>query len=141
MYLFDSNAIAITIKRLREKAVEALYGKATLNLAHYELGNMLWKECVLKGLISQEEALQKAEDMARMLEALRIEGIESSEDFKGVMKLATDLKLTFYDASYMYLAKNKDFTLVTEDKELSKKAEETNIKTITVNEFLKIACK
>lgn len=107
MYLFDSNAIAIIIKRLKGKAIEALDGNATLNLARYELGNMLWKECVLKGLISREEALQNAEDVARILEVLRIEGIESSVDFKEAMKLATGLKLTFYDASYLYLAKNK----------------------------------
>lgn len=140
MHLLDSNAIAITIKRLREKAVEALDGKATLNLARYELGNMLWKECALKGLISQE-VLQKAEDMAKILEALRIEEIESSEDFKEAMKLATELKITFYDASYLHLAKNKGLILVTEDKELSKKAGKTNIKTITVDEFLEETCK
>jgi len=141
MYLFDSNAIAIVIKRLKDKAVEALDGKTTLNLARYELGNMLWKECVLKGLISREEALQKAEDMAKMLEVIRMEEIESSGDFGGVMELATELKITFCDSSYLYLAKNKELILVTEDKELGKKAEKTNIKTITVDEFLKIACK
>jgi predicted nucleic acid-binding protein len=137
MYLLDSSAIAITIKRLREKTVEALDGKITLDLSRYELGNMIWKECTLKGLISQEEALDRAADLAKILEFTNVERIESGEDFKGAMKLATDLKLTFYDASYLQIAKSKELILVTEDKELSEKAKKANIRTITVNELLR----
>lgn len=53
------------------------------------------------------------------------------------MKHATELKLTFYDASYLHVAKSKGLTLVTEDKELSEKAKRINIKAITVSELLK----
>ena len=141
MYLLDSSAIAIAIKRLKEKAIEVLDGKITLDIARYELGNIIWKECILKDLISQEEAIYKAEDLAKILEFMNMERIESSEDFKGAMKLATDLKLTFYDASYLYIAKNRELTLITEDKELSGKAKKANVKSMKVNELLKISIK
>ena len=137
MYILDSSAIAIILKRLREKSVEILEDKITLDLARYELGNVIWKECTLEELISPEEASNRAEDMAKILEILRNEKIESGEDFRGVMKLATGLKLTFYDASYLHLAKSKGLTLVTEDGELSGKAKHINIKAITVSELLR----
>jgi len=135
-YILDSSAIAITIKRLKEKAVKVLDGKKTLDLSHYELGNMIWKECSLRGQIGREEALCEAEDLAKILKLTDMERIESDEDFRGAMKIAIDLKLTFYDASYLQIAKSKSLTLVTEDKELSEKAKKANIKTITVYDLI-----
>jgi len=136
MHLLDSSAIAIIIKRLRGKAVEHLYRNTTLDLSRYELGNIIWKKCVLKSLISQEEALYRAEDMAKTLELTSMERVESNEDFKDAMRLAINLKITFYDASYLQIAKSRKLTLVTEDKKLSEKAKKANIRTITVNELL-----
>lgn len=136
MYLLDSNAIAILLRRLRENAVKVLEGKATLDLARYELGNIIWKECVLKKRINLEEALNRAENLAEILKLLKIEKIESEVDFREVMKLATTLKLTFYDASYLHVAKYRKLTLVTEDRELYKKAKHANIKSITVTHLL-----
>ncbi|MBA7495485.1 hypothetical protein ES702_06072 [subsurface metagenome] len=140
MYILDSSAIAIILKRLRERSAEILEDKTTLDLARYELGNVIWKECTLEEPISPEEAVNKAEDMAKILEITKNDKIRSSKDFKGVMKHATRLKLTFYDASYLHVAKSKELTLVTEDKELSEKAKRINIKTITVSELLKTCC-
>ena len=141
MYLLDSSAIAITLKELHEKSIELLDGKDTLNLAYYEIGNIIWKECVLKRLISPEEAVENAEGIAKILGIMKIEKINSSEDFMEAMKLATRLKLTFYDASYLYVAKRKGLTLVTEDDELYKKAKENDIKVIKSSVFVKGARK
>jgi len=136
-FLLDSSAIAIILKKLKENAVEYLEGKTTLDFSRYELGNVIWKEYTLKGLISREEALNEAEDLAKILKLLNIRKIESDKDFKDTMKLATELKLTFYDASYLQIAKTKELPLVTEDKKLSEKAAKAKIKTITVDELLK----
>jgi predicted nucleic acid-binding protein len=76
--------------------------------------------------------------MAKILEITKDEKIKSSEDFREVMKLATGLKLTFYDASYLHIANSKGLTLVTEDEELSEKARHINIKAMTVSELLRI---
>ncbi|MGQ9469564.1 MAG: type II toxin-antitoxin system VapC family toxin [Nitrososphaerales archaeon] len=87
-------------------------------------------------MISQEEAINKAEHLAKILEIIEVTKIESNQDFRKVMELATELKLTFYDASYLHAAKNRKFTLVTEDMELKEKAEQASIEAITVSEFL-----
>lgn len=108
-----------------------------MDLTRYELGNMIWKQCALEGLISPEEATSKAKDMARILRITKSEKIESSEDFAGAMRLATGLKLTFYDASYLHIAKSRGLTLVTEDKELAEKAKHINIKALTTSELLR----
>jgi len=77
----------------------------------------------------------KAEGIAKILEIMKSEKIESSKDFREVMNLATRLKLTFYGASYLHVAKNKGLTLTTEDVELGQKAKHINIKTVTVSEL------
>ena len=136
MYLLDSSAIAVILKRLRERSVEILEGQFTLDLTRYELGNVIWKECALEDLISPDKAVERVGDIARILEITKNESIRSSEDLRGVMKLATELKITFYDASYLYTAKSKEAILVTEDRELSEKAKHTSIKAITVTQLL-----
>lgn len=135
MYLLDPSAIAIILRRFQEKSVEALEGKITLDLARYELGNVILKECALEGSMSLDEAASKAEGIAKILEIMKSEKIESSKDFREVMNLATRLKLTFYAASYLHVAKNKGLTLTTEDVELGQKAKHINIKTVTVSEL------
>lgn len=137
MYVLDSCAIAIILKRLREKSVEILEDQFTLDLARYELGNVIWKECALGGLTTPEKAVKRAGDISEILEITKNERIESSEDLRGVMKLAIELTITFYDASYLYTAKSKKAILVTEDKELDDKAENTGIEAIDVTELLR----
>jgi len=137
MYLLDSNAIIITLKRLQEEAVRALDGKATLNLAYYEIGNIIWKECALAGLINPKEAVSRAIDLAQILEIMKIEEINSAEEMSEAIKIAVEQKLTFYDASYLQAAKNKGYILITEDRKLLKKSENIGIKAATVNQFLK----
>ncbi|MEM2902296.1 MAG: type II toxin-antitoxin system VapC family toxin [Candidatus Bathyarchaeia archaeon] len=138
MYILDSSAIPIVLKRLKEKSVEALEGKTILDLTRYELGNAIWKEHKIKKLVAVQEAVNKAEGMAKILEILTVEKLESVEEFKSAMELAVKLKLTFYDASYLYKAKSMGLPLITEDRELHEKASDADVKTITVNELLKI---
>ena len=81
--------------------------------------------------------MRKAEQVAKILEVIKLENIESAEEFKEVMKLAAELKLKFYDASYLQVAKRMGITLVTEDKELLEKAKNVSVKALNVDEFLK----
>ena len=137
MYLLDSSAIAIILRRLKENAIEVLEGKATLDLARYELGNIIWKEHALRGLISKSEVLNKVEHIASVLEIMDVERIESREELRGVMELAAELKLTFYDASYLYKAKSLGLALVTEDEDLMEKAKSADIETLTASALIK----
>jgi len=136
MLFLDSSAIAVILRRLRGKAAEIIRGGATLDLAGYELGNVVWKECVLKGSTTLEEAVKRAEDVAKILEIMRIESVEYTENFVEVMKISARLKITFYDASYLHIAKKNNFTLITGDKELEEKANEINVEAISTDEFL-----
>ncbi|MCD6529219.1 type II toxin-antitoxin system VapC family toxin [Candidatus Bathyarchaeota archaeon] len=136
-HVLDSSAIAIIFKRLKGEAVDVLEGNFTLDLAFYELGNMIWKECALKNLISLEEGINRAGQLAKVLEVVEAAKIRSSEDFKEVMRLATELRLTFYDTSYLQVAKKRNLPLVTGDRELRDKAREAGVKAMTVSELLK----
>ena len=135
--VLDSSTIAIIFKRLKGEAVDVLEENITLDLAFYELGNMIWKECTLKNLISLEEGINRAGQLAKALEVVEAAKIRSSEDFKEVMRLATELRLTFYDTSYLQVAKKRNLPLVTEDRELRDKARQAGVKAMTVNELLK----
>lgn len=66
---------------------------------------------------------------------MNVENLETKEDLTGVMELAVRLKLTFYDASYLYVAKKLNLILVTEDEELRGRAEKAMIKTKMVREI------
>ncbi len=137
MYILDSSAIAIIIKRFRENCIEILKDNITLDLARYELGNIIWKECILKELVSPIEAIIKAEQMIKILNIMKIESIKTDEDFKEAMELAINLKITFYDASYLQLAKSKRLILVTEDMKFFEKAKQAGIEAVNVSEFQK----
>ena len=135
MYLLDSSAIAVVLSGARREAVNVLDGKTTLDLARYELGNVVWKQCVFGNQLSPEEAAGKAESLARVLGLLEIRCVDSVEGFRGVMRLAVELKSTFYDAAYLYIAKEGQLTLVTEDVELAAKAALIGIKVLPVSKL------
>lgn len=137
-YLLDSSAIILILKWLKEKSIEALEGQATLNLAYYEINNVIWKQCMIEGSIDLKEAINMAREIAEILGIMSIEELKSAEEIGEAMKYAIEQKLTFYDASYLQKAKNKNYILITEDKELLKKSEKIGVKATTVKDFLNL---
>jgi len=134
-YVLDASAIGALLEKLGEKGLRYLEGAVTLDLALYELGNLLWKACRLRGVVSEEEALEGARSLAKVLELVRREQIRG-EDAEGIMALALSLGLTFYDASYLYLAKSRGDFLVTEDGDLLERAKAAGVRAIKVEEYL-----
>ena len=116
-YLFDSSAI---FRAIKENKVEILTGEGTLELARYELGNILWKDHVLAARISEKESETVMGTIKRTLAVMYTQGIAGSEE--EILGIATQLKITFYDAAYACIAKAKELQLVTEDSRLIKKA-------------------
>ena len=57
--LFDSSAI---FRAVKENKVEFLAGNYTLELARYELENIIWKDCVLLAKVSEQEAKNDGEN-------------------------------------------------------------------------------
>lgn len=115
-YLFDSSAI---LKAIKENKIDLLIGNYTLELARYELGNILWKNFSLQAKIPDKEIKTLAKIIKQTLNLMEITQITCNEE--EILETATQLKITFYDASYTYHAKAKELSLITEDLHLLKK--------------------
>ncbi len=116
--LFDASSIMLALKLRR---VELLCGNYLQWLSIYEVLNGLWKEAYLVKSINSEEALAIARVLREMVKHMNIlspRGIEEE-----ILRMALELGITVYDASYIALAKNNGLTLVTEDRKLRMKAE------------------
>lgn len=115
-YIFDSSTI---FKAIKENKIEILVGNCTLELARYEMGNILWKNYTLQAKVTDQELKSLAKLIKQTLNIMEIIQINCNEE--EILDAATKLKITFYDASYVHYAKTKELTLVTQDAELLKK--------------------
>lgn len=115
-YILDSSAIFSAVKSGR---VEAIAGNYTLELARYELGNILWKEHNLYKRISLEETRQLIVLFKRIFNLVNLVELSCCEE--KILNVAETLKITFYDASYVFFAKEKGIPLITEDGDLVSK--------------------
>ena len=115
-YIFDSSAI---FKAIKENKIDFLIGNHTLELARYELGNILWKNYSLQAKATDQEIKKLAKIIKQTLNLMEITQINCTEE--EILETATKLKITFYDASYTYHAKAKELALITEDLQLLKK--------------------
>ena len=84
-------------------------------LTEYEIGNVLWKENKQKKLKDPEKVALLFADAIRGLERADIKSVAD------VLVLAIDRNLTFYDASYCFIAETEHFRLITQDEKLRKK--------------------
>ncbi|MGQ9744082.1 MAG: type II toxin-antitoxin system VapC family toxin [Candidatus Bathycorpusculaceae bacterium] len=115
-YLFDSSAI---FKAIKENKIEALIGNYTLELARYELGNILWKNFAFQAKATEQEIKILAKIVKQTLNTMEIAQINCNE--QEMLQTAVKLGITFYDAAYVYYANIKDLTLITEDSQLVRK--------------------
>ncbi|MCW3982673.1 MAG: type II toxin-antitoxin system VapC family toxin [Candidatus Bathyarchaeota archaeon] len=115
-YLFDASAI---FKAIKENKIEALAGNYTIELARYELGNILWKEHTLHATLSEQEAKALAKTVNHTLSIMGI--IETVGYEEEILQTAINQKITYYDASYAHIAKTKQLKFITEDTRLIKK--------------------
>ena len=128
--LFDSNTIYKIIREQPQDAVEKLVKGTTIDLAYYELGNALWRECLLLKRISIEEAEKSLDLMYSILERMQVASLNSKTGSE-VLDIAYKFNLTFYDTAYLIEAKKSDKILVTDDIKLAKAAENFGIKTFS----------
>jgi predicted nucleic acid-binding protein len=88
---------------------------AVSSLTEYEVGNVLWKENKQKKLRDPERIAAIFSDALGPLRKIMIDSIAN------VLVVAMERNLTFYDASYAYLAEKENIRLVTQDIDLLKK--------------------
>jgi len=119
--VFDTSALLNMVRFLGSDAVDYLRGGYILTLTPYEVGNALWKEAALLGRISVEEALSLLDYVASVYKLL---SITAPRDALLTLKLAYELNVTYYDASYIVASHELNVGLVTDDEKLKRKIHE-----------------
>ncbi len=119
----DASAIAaLYIPEEGSELVEKALGQArslhTLDLAAYEVANVVWKHA-RRGLLRQEEAAELVEEALRFLKTLEIHTY--AEVLEDALRLAFRHGITIYDAAYAALAEKIGGKLLTLDKQLAEK--------------------
>jgi predicted nucleic acid-binding protein len=121
--LFDANSLLLVIRSEEEaRSASIIEDSNILDLTTYEIGNSVWNELELLKFLSAEESKSLKENIGSVLSRMQklfVGPIEFSE----VLEIARAEKKTFYDSSYIYVAKRDNLTLVTEDRKLFKTAE------------------
>ena len=130
-YLLDASSLMLLIKKADVKStVECLRESLILDLTFYEVGNAVWKESALLKFLTPKEAKRlgtTAQTILAKIEKMTNDG----DDFQKILEIAQDEKLSFYDSSYVFFAKQKGLILITEDKQLEVKAKKhVNVQTI-----------
>ncbi len=126
-YLVDASALYPLILKLREKLLLYADKLAVLDLTTYEVGNVLWKEYKKGKIKNLEIPAALFQTALSALDKLRVDNIGE------VLKTAVTKNLTFYDASYIYIAEKLNVKLVTEDREMLEKCKNA----LNLNELLK----
>jgi predicted nucleic acid-binding protein len=134
--VFDANAIYRLIREYPADAAGRLIESSTIQLAYYELGNALWRECFLLQRITKEEAETALSFMYTILDRMHAVSLDD-EAGRAVLDTAYKFKLTFYDSAYLIQAKGSNGVLVTDDKKLAKAAENMGVKTLSSSESAK----
>jgi predicted nucleic acid-binding protein len=121
-YLIDTSALyPLLISGIPFNSEEC----AVNSLTEYEIGNVLWRENLQKKL---NDPARIAAIFSEALAPLRKFEIDS---ISNVLEVAIGRRLTFYDASYAYLAEKENLKLVTADTDLLKKCKVA----ISINEM------
>src|SRR3972149_5795480 len=121
-YLLDASAFILLIKNATVKStVECLQDSLILDLTFYEVGNAIWKESTLMKFLTPKET-EKLGTMAQTVLAKINRVTTEAEAFQKILEIAQTEKLSYYDSSYVYSAKDTQLQLITEDKELRTKA-------------------
>ncbi len=115
-YVFDASAIIKAVELAPREAARVLRGQYTTDIAYYEVGNYIWK-LFRKSLIS--DPAPHVELFRRLIALMKVEAVGLRAE---VLGLAAGRALTYYDASYLWLAEQLNATLITEDEALCRAA-------------------
>ena len=113
MNLLDASAI---FNLFQCHKYNALVAGATIPLAKYEIGNILWKNHEIRNRISKIEAMESGTVLFELIESM--EQIVPSP--ASALSLSLEEGLTFYDSSYLVSAIESGYELVTDDVKLHK---------------------
>jgi predicted nucleic acid-binding protein len=134
-FLFDASSMIQVIKSCEEeKALRLLNENCILDLTKYEVGNALWKEHVLRRAIEADEFRELLDLLRTIILRTKVLSVDA-QDLPDVAEVAEKERITFYDASYVVIAKVQNLTLATEDANLAKAASK-HTKTVPAKDVL-----
>jgi predicted nucleic acid-binding protein len=124
--LLDANAIIAANIRWGSQAALKIEGRMVTPLTGFEVGNSIWKQTLLIDKRPPEEAVKLVEAASRALLILNVADLSPSE-YGHVMEIAAATGRTFYDSSYLYLARRDGLKLITLDRKLQKAAKQVGV--------------
>lgn len=115
-YLIDTSALYPILISGTPLSVDEC---AVSSLTEYEVGNVLWRENKQKKFKNPRRIATIFSDTIAALQKMEIDSLAD------VLAIAIERNLTFYDASYAYIAEKQNVKLVTQDKDLLRKCKNT----------------
>ena len=128
--LADASSIYEAARMEKTHVLEGLY---TVEIARYEIGNTLWKHTSLLGDFSPSESGEMMQMFTRVFAVMSLFQISGHE--REVLELSCELKIPYYDASYIHFACERGLSLVTEDAQLARKGKEMGLDCVSVVEL------
>ena len=113
MNLLDASAI---VNLFQSNKFSVLLDGATIPLARYEIGNIIWKNYKIRNRISKKEAKDSGTVLFELIDSM--EQIVPSP--ASTLTLSLEEGLTFYDSSYLVSAIETGYEFVTDDIKLQK---------------------
>jgi predicted nucleic acid-binding protein len=129
IYLIDASSI---FEAVNAEKIDVITYFSTVSIARYEIGNVLWKHTHLFKTYSMDQSLEMLKLFSDAINKMRVLDIASHE--LGILKLSLAIESSFYDASYIYLAKHSDLPLITEDREMARKCREIGLECYSIKE-------
>jgi len=121
-FLFDASSMLEAIRSFEEEKVLRVFREnCILDLTKYEVGNALWKEYILHNAIREEEFREFLDFFRSVLRLTKVVAV-GAESLLDVAETAAKEQITFYDASYIAIARIQKLILITEDRQLAKLA-------------------
>ena len=111
MNLLDASAI---FNLFQSGEYSVLIAGATIPLATYEIGNILWKNNKIRNRISKRGAIESGAVLFELIDSM--EQVVPSPD--SVLRLSLEEGLTFYDSSYLISAIESGYDFITDDVKL-----------------------
>ncbi|ADI32019.1 type II toxin-antitoxin system VapC family toxin [Staphylothermus hellenicus] len=126
-YLLDASAIYPLVLQLREDFLNYSKHFTILDLTVYEVGNVIWK-MYRRGMIKNLGVVAKL--FQEVLNSMAMQ--RTMHNIEEILNISIKENLTFYNASYLYIARTLKYKLVTEDHDLQKYPE-----SISINQLLR----
>ncbi len=135
--MIDANSLLNLTRELGENVVKVLIDSSTASLAYYEIGNTLWKECNLLKEFNLKKATKILEFTASMMRSMKVVHPEENDLGSEVLHTANKRNITYYDATYLTIAKQSEKVLVTDDEKLREAAEKAGVPAVGSDELTK----